>query len=356
MQKPTFYFFEFRTATRFHISRKLLSLGWEKSHLPREATFGDHNLTLNDEISKHFEYKHLLAQLVDKYCPDIMPITYWVNDHNYKEVFAKIIYDHYMVNNQYGQNVKNLKWILKPSMLNNGDQIKLFNNIEELKKYYASAKRLGGDHVCQQYLPNPDLILSRKYTFRVSAVLTNYAGVFFYKQGYINISGYPFNLDDGFIMRKAHITNYVLDGEFANIEQRSTQTINNFEQIYQQMCSIVIATLKALLKEFPNFLKPQKTKIFEIFGFDFILDQNGKIWLLEINQSPDAPTFENNCLDDLLWKGFWQDIIDDFVLPIGLKVLPKNNYSHFTQLLSKNECYSPWRNVLRIPFSFFKKS
>jgi tubulin--tyrosine ligase len=339
-----FHFFSSRLATRFHIARRLLAKGWQETSQIAQASFADTNLTLNDEISKYLEYKHLLAALVAKNCPDIMPITYHVNDENYQTVFAKMIFDHYMINNIYQKEIKDLKWILKPSMLNNGDNIFLFNNIEELKAHYATISRLGGDHVIQRYISDPDLIGGRKYTFRVAAVITNYAGVFLYKQGYINISGYPFDLNDGFKNKKVHITNYVIDGEFAHIEQRATQTIEDFSEIYQQMCAIVLATMQGLLKKAPGFLQPQKKQAFEIFGFDFMRDQKGKIWLIEINQAPDAPTFEENKLDNILWDVFWQDIIDDFVLPIALKVPPKRQYAHFTQILTSSQCYCSWRH------------
>ncbi len=338
-----FHFYSSRMATKFHIARRLLASGWEEAPQPEHALFTDKNLTLNDEISKQVEYKHLLAALVAKSCFDVMPITYNVNDQNFEQVFAKMIYEHYL--GGQSQKFNELKWILKPSMLNNGDNIFLFNNVDELKAHYANPKRLGGDHVIQQYITNPDLIDGRKYTFRVSGVFTNYAGVFLNKQGYINISAHPFQLNDGFRNKKVHITNYVLDGEFAHIEQRSTQTLNNFPAIYQQMCTIVTQVLKALLKSFPDYLKPQATKIFEIFGFDFMLDNNGKVWLIEINQAPDAPTFEENALDKILWDVFWQDIIDEFVLPIALNSKPKHDYARFTQLLNQSECYSPLRSL-----------
>lgn len=342
----SFYFFSSRTAIRFHIARQLLARGWQETLQPKEAVFSDDNLTLNDEISKNLEYKHLLAQLMSRYCPNRMPLSYWLNDENCTQVFAKMMYDHYLINNQMVDNVPGLKWILKPSMLNNGDQIHLFNNVAEIKKHYASAKRLGGDHVLQRYVPDPDLILDRKYTLRIAAVLTNYAGVFLYNQGYVNISAFPFSLEDGFKNRKAHITNYVLDGEFAHIEQRSTQRLTDFDSIFQQMTQIISCVIKGLLKESPHYLAPAQHKVFEIFGFDFIKDQQGKVWLLEINQGPDAPTFEENMLDDILWNKFWQDIIEDFVLPIALNTEPKNHYKHFKQVLSAKECYPAWRKYI----------
>lgn len=332
MNTPTFHFFSYRTAIRFHLTKRLIQLGWEKAPSAQEAHFSDHNLSLNDEVSQHLEYKHLLAQLVAKHCPSIMPLTYWVDEDNYQQVLAKIMYQHYL-----DQQHPIKLWVLKPSLLNNGDQIKVVN-FEQLKQHYQQPNRLGGPHVIQQYIESA-LIDNRKYTFRMPVVLTNYAGVFIYKQGYINISACPFDLYSP--DRKVHITNYVLDGEFANIEQRSTQTIAGFDDIYKQMQRIVSLITQAILKIAPRYLRG-RLKIFEIFGFDFMLDAHHKLWLLEINQGPDSPTFEYNCLDEVLWEPFWQDIIDDFVLPIGLNTPPNNHYANFSLVWKKR----PWLHFL----------
>src|SRR5204863_7155118 len=98
--------------------------------------------------------------------------------------------------------------------------------------------------------------------------------------------------------------------------------------------------MKALIKKEPAYLKPQKVQQFEILGCDFMADASGKLWLLEINQGPDAPTFEDNHLKATLWDRFWQDMVDEFAIPCALKILPKNNYAHFTQILTPNESYS----------------
>jgi len=342
---PTFYFFNDRTAIRFHISRGLLSRGWQCVGSEKAACFSDRHLTLNDAITIHLEYKHLLAQLVAQYCPSIMPLTYCIDDTNYSEVFAKIIYENYLQDGHYVTPIKNLSWILKPALLNNGDHIKLFNAIETLKQYYASPHRLGGAHVVQRYLSEPALIDNRKYTFRMPVIVTNYAGIFLYNQGYVNICALPFKADD-FADRKAHISNYVLDGQLSHIEQRSTQSLENFDAIVAQMKSIVTKVMQALLKKYPAYLQPKSHKSFEIFGFDFMQDAKGKLWLLEINQGPDAPTFEENALLEILWKPFWKDILGDFVEPVALGSMPLTQYKNFTQVLDAKKCYSVWDNVL----------
>lgn len=331
VDNPTFYFFSYRTAIRYHLSKRLALRGWKEAANEESATLKDENLTLNDDVSKHFEYKHLLANLIQKHCPEVMPATYWINDENYSDVLAKANYEHYYSEGKFHSQKPNVKWILKPSTQNNGDNIKLFDSIEEVRQYYAQPHRLGGDHVLQQYLSEPDLIDGRKYTFRLPVVLSNFAGAFIYREGYVNISGVPFDLSEGLKIRKMHITNYVLDGVLSNIEQRSTHTLPNFDNTFLQMQEIVTQCVRALLKEYPSYLQGSP-KRFEIFGFDFAMDKHNRVWLLEINQGPDAPTFEENPMNAILWEKFWQNIIDDFVIPSTLETPPKNNYRDFAKL------------------------
>jgi hypothetical protein len=346
MASHTFYFFSYVPAIRFHISQRLLKRGWVEGQNAQSAKLGDRHLSLNDEITKNLEYKHLLAELVADYKPPIMPMSYTINDDNCQQVFAQIIFEHYLHHHQYQSRIPGLEWILKPSMLNNGDQIKLFNNIEDIKKHYYNTSRLGGDHVLQQYIHRPALIEGKKFTYRLHVVATNYAGVFLYDQGYINMSALPFSHVDDFKNRKMHITNYVLDGELSHITQRSTNELPDFQETYQQMVDIVKKVMKALVKKEPSYFKPQKFHKFEIFGFDFMADETGKLWLLEINQGPDAPTFEENHLNPILWERFWQDIIDDFAIPVALNTPPKSGYAHFKQILTKGQSYSICRNVI----------
>lgn len=341
----TYHFNTYHTATRFHYARELDKRGWDKTDL-ETADFCEKNLTLNDEIAKHFEYKHLLAELLQAAKVDFFPLSYSINDNNYSQVLSKITLKHYMINNVYHENVKDLKWILKPATLNNGDDIILFDNVEGLKKHFKSNNRLGGDHIIQRYVQNPSLYQGRKYTYRVWAIFTNCMGIYLYKQGYANVSAHQYNLEDGFKNRKIHITNYVLDGEMAYIDQFLADELPKFNNVYQQMFEIVKQCAKILLTKYPGFLKPTQHNVIEFFGFDFVLDDTGKLWLLEINQSPDCPIEHDENMMPKMWYPFWERIVDAFVLPMSTGIAPKNLEQFFTPVLSKRECYQVWRYLL----------
>jgi len=342
-----FHFNCYESAIRYHITRVLELKGWQKEK--KNPQFSDQNLSLDDDASVHFEYKHLLAQLIKNIQPSFMPITYCLNDSTASSVLSQVVLDHYLHDNRYHKEIDWLKWLLKPSMLNNGDNIILFNNVDEIRQHYWEPNRMGGEHVLQQYISNPALYNGKKYTFRIFAALTNYAGVYLYNEGYANISAHNFNLDDRLVNRKTHITNYILDGELANIEQRLASEVCDFKLVYPQMKTIVELTVKQLLSHFPQYLKPQDTKKVELFGYDFILDDNGKLWLLEINQGPDCPMIADHVLNKSLWYPFWEEVVDKFVLPIAKSETDINiEGSHFQKVLDRKQCYSRFRDWLYI--------
>lgn len=340
-----FHFNTYHTATRLHLARELKLRGWFASE-SEGALLGEQNLHINDNVAEYFEHKDKLAQLLQPAKVSFFPKTYPIDDHNYQQVLADITLQHYMRDQKYQKNVTDLAWILKPAMLNNGDDIKLFHNVEELKTYYRTSNRLGGPHVIQQYITNPAFINQRKATYRFWVVVTNFMGVYVAKQGYVNISELPYEGTAHFSERRMHITNYVLDGKLANIEQRLATDCPDFEAVYSQVTTIVRRCLQLLIRKFPGYLQPSNTNVVELFGFDFTMDDKGQCWLLEINQSPDCPIDETHPLMPSLWLPFWSHIVDYFILPCcGLAAKPDRD-QHFHTALSNQEAYSVTKAVL----------
>lgn len=153
--------------------------------------------------------------------------------------------------------------------------------------------------VIQKYIEKPLLLNSRKFDIRVWALVTHNMDVYFFKEGYLRTSSEEFSLgdvDNYFI----HLTNNAVQkysnnyGQFENGNQLSFPWFQKYlEDIYpnfdfkvgilSRIKDLIYTSLNAVRKK----LNPNERKhCFEIFGYDFILDETLKVWLIEVNTNP----------------------------------------------------------------------
>ncbi|KAL4443142.1 hypothetical protein ABPG74_002209 [Tetrahymena malaccensis] len=175
--------------------------------------------------------------------------------------------------------------------------------------------------VIQKYIEKPLLINKRKFDIRVWALVTQNLDVYFFREGYMRLSSSEFStderqLDNLFI----HLTNNAIQkysdnyGQFENGNMWSFQQLWEFlEANYQNNSSTQTSTTnnssneekmpqKFFKKKIVSKIKDiiwltfcsVKKKInqndrkfcFEIFGFDFLIDEELNSWLIEVNTNP----------------------------------------------------------------------
>lgn len=312
-----FYLPDKGSPTAYNLGVHLQALGWQPTHSPQQADFGEANLDFHEAAACCLEYKHLLAQLVAQACPQVMPVTWCINDHNWPQILGKLAEDFYRKDLQYHDQLDNLAWILKPALLNNGQSIQIFQSLNKLAQHFASPRRLGGEHVLQQYISNPHLLRDhRKYSIRHFMVLTNFAGAFLYPQGYFNVSMHPYDVNN-FIDLKSHLTNEHLYGNEPNVIQIPTARFELHNSLYPQIKVILVELVRALQQRFPQAFVPEKQRTIALFGMDFMVDASGRVWLLEANHGPCFPVNDDHTLQTYLYQDFWQAVVDGFVLPIA---------------------------------------
>ncbi|KTD02310.1 hypothetical protein [Legionella feeleii] len=314
-----YYFFltETQSPTQYNLCRYLQEQGWSSSHLEEQADFGEGNLHFNLQAAEQLEFKHRLAELVHKFCSAVMPLTYCINDQNWPSVLQDIADKYYRHGWQYLDQIDNLVWILKPALLNNGKEIKIFQKLSELERHFLSNKRLGGEQVLQRYLTEPHLLRDRhKYSIRMFVVLTNYAGVYLYPQGYFNVALHPFE-PKNFIDLRPHLTNEHLSHEEANVVQIPAQRFATFTVFYPLIKSILAEIMRGLQQLYPQAFVCDKRRELAIFGFDFMVDKDQRLWLLEANHGPCFPIDDEHPLQKYLYYDFWQAFIASFVMPIA---------------------------------------
>ena len=177
----TYYFVEAALPTPYNLSKQLQLRGY---CVDPPGQLNDSHIQLDEPACRCLEYKHLLSQLTQQHCPEVMPKTWHLHDYNVEEVCQAI--------SDLQVPTEDKVWILKPSMLNNGQGIQLFSSVQALQANYASPHRYGGDHVLQQYIVHPHCLQGHKYTVRLFVVITNNRGIFLYRQGYFNVARTPY--------------------------------------------------------------------------------------------------------------------------------------------------------------------
>jgi len=215
-------------------------------------------------------------------------------------------------------------WLLKPTDYNRGQGINLFNKLSTLDHYLkcfekgadpASTKQdsssgvksptslnLVKTHrfVVQKYVEKPLLIEGRKFDARVWALVDHELNLYFFKESYLRLSSEDFNLDETQILDKyVHLTNNAVQKygkNYGKHENGNIISLNDLEKyIPEDKPEITVAGIKQRIKEIIKMtMESVKTKLnangrkfcFEVFGYDFILDVDFNVWVIEVNSNP----------------------------------------------------------------------
>lgn len=253
--------------TFYNLCRYLKEQGWHPTRFNWRCHFGEKNLQFHSHAAEQLEFKHLLAQLVVRYCPQVMPVTYCINEQNWLSVLNRIANQYYIKEDRLYDQLDNLLWILKPALINNGQKIKIFQQLNQIEQHYLNQNRLGGEHVLQHYINRPHLLKGHKYSVRLFVIVTNYSGAYLYPQGYFNVALQPYQ-SHNFNDLSSHLTNEHLNNQEPNVIQIPTQRFDFFSLLYPKMQSIVTAVINGLQQLHPAAFDCKKRRTFAIFGFD----------------------------------------------------------------------------------------
>lgn len=205
-------------------------------------------------------------------------------------------------------------WICKPADQSRGRGIFLFRELNDLTYNCAT--------VVQKYIPNPLLISGYKFDLRLYVLVTSFNPfcVYIYHEGLVRFSTEKFDLtstDNVF----SHLTNTSINkfGPSYSTEKDRvgvgckwslSQLRIYFHQhsvddrlLWHKISSIIVLTLLMQAPEVPR----NRSNCFELFGFDVLIDENMKPWLLEVNFSP---SLGNDCpLDVTIKKPMLNDLM-----------------------------------------------
>lgn len=217
-------------------------------------------------------------------------------------------------------------WIMKPIAKSQGKGIFLFKKLKDITDWKKGEyqrepdpnKEIPETYVVQRYIENPYLIGGRKFDIRVYVLVTSYIPlkVWLYRGGFARFSNTRFSLDsidDTYV----HLTNVAVQKTAPDYDPEkgckwSTQQLRKYlvakhgmeavEKMFRLMDDIFIKTLQSVQKIIIN-----DKRCFEMYGYDILLDNDLKPWLIEINASPSLTASSNDdynlkfgLLDDVL--------------------------------------------------------
>ncbi|XP_005485265.2 tubulin monoglutamylase TTLL4 isoform X1 [Zonotrichia albicollis] len=224
------------------------------------------------------------------------------------------------------------KWIVKPPASARGNGIQVIHKWSQLPKRRPL--------LVQRYLQKPYLIGGKKFDLRLYVYVTCYdpLRVYLFKEGLVRFASCRYSSSVESLGNKfIHLTNYSVNKKNAAYKPNSDETACqghkwalkalwgyltqkgvNCEAIWEKIKDIVIKTIIASEPYVNSLVKMYVRRPYcchELFGFDIMLDENLKPWILEVNISPSLHS--NSPLDVSIKGQMIRDLLNlaGFVLP-----------------------------------------
>ncbi|KAL8566330.1 putative tubulin polyglutamylase ttll9 [Nucella lapillus] len=219
-------------------------------------------------------------------------------------------------------------WIMKPAAKSQGRGIFLFRKLKDITDWKKgeyqplqdpNAKDMPELYVVQRYIENPYLIGGRKFDIRVYVLVMSFNPLkaWMYRGGFARFSNTRFSLDsieDNYV----HLTNVAIQKTAPDYDPEkgckwSTQQLRMYlcarhgtdkvKKLFQDVDNIIIRSLQSVQKIIIN-----DKHCFEMYGYDILLDDELKPWLIEINASPSLTASGKEDYD--LKSGLLHDVLN----------------------------------------------
>ena len=291
----------------FYLNSDILNLGFKtKFFIPKNFYIGK-NLWLVKAINMNRGRYIQICNSIEKVNSAIKNF-YSGNNTNKSEFDKKSIEFHRKYN---GSIISHRKYKLRSynkDIFQNKITLSLEDNNEKNEELNNNNKNTMRKVLLQKYLENPLLYNGRKFDMRIWVLLNHEMNVYFFKEGHLKATSEKYNIksNDLFI----HLTNYSV--------QKYNIHFSEFE--YGNEISF---------QQFQYFLdkKMENENCFELFGYDFIFDNDFNPFLLEINTNPGLE--ESSPLINMLIPRMIDDLFRLTIDKIFLPDYENNNVNNY---------------------------
>ncbi|CAO1430212.1 unnamed protein product [Diamesa serratosioi] len=237
--------------------------------------------------------------------------------------------DYNMFVEEYRKNTQST-WIMKPCGKSQGAGIFLINKLSKLKRWSREKTSfhpaIGKEsYVISRYIDNPLLIGGKKFDLRLYVLVTSFRPLkaYLFKLGFCRFCTVKYDtsvneIDNMYV----HLTNVSVQkhgGEYNNLHggKWSVQNLKLYlegtrgkqvtEKLFGGINWLIVHSLKAVQP-----VMASDRHCFECYGYDIIIDNNLKAWLVEVNASP---SLTSTTVNDRILKYKLIDNILSLVLP-----------------------------------------
>ncbi|XP_039312801.1 tubulin polyglutamylase TTLL5 isoform X3 [Solenopsis invicta] len=195
-------------------------------------------------------------------------------------------------------------WIVKPKASSRGRGIYIVNNPEKILTDESV--------IVAQYINNPLLVDGHKCDLRLYVAVTNYDPllIYLYEEGLVRFAAVKYDSRSQYIWNPCmHLCNYsinkfhvdyvksedpdaedvghkwTLSALLRHLRSMGQDTASLMQRIEDIIIKSIIATASGIVSGLKQFVKYPET-CFELFGFDILIDDTLKPWLLEVNLTP----------------------------------------------------------------------
>uniref|UniRef100_T1JLI3 Polyglutamylase complex subunit TTLL1 n=1 Tax=Strigamia maritima TaxID=126957 RepID=T1JLI3_STRMM len=249
-------------------------------------------------------------------------------------------------------------WIMKPSAKSQGIGIFLINKLSQLKRwsrdmrapkenaqYQMPALNRCETYVISRYIENPLLIGGKKFDLRLYVLVTSFHPLKCYvsRLGFCRFCSANYG-DADHVDVFAHLTNVAIQkhGEEYNSLHGGKWNVDNFKlylestrgsevtrKLFDNIHWLLVHSLKSVSRVIIN-----ERHCFECYGYDVIIDNQLKPWLVEANASPSlgATTTHDRILKSKLIADILDIIIPDNRQPDIRRATVPKKLGHFDLL------------------------
>uniref|UniRef100_A0A7S0EH49 Tubulin--tyrosine ligase-like protein 9 n=1 Tax=Hanusia phi TaxID=3032 RepID=A0A7S0EH49_9CRYP len=243
--------------------------------------------------------RHVQTRSAERF-PSSYPPDYDNLASRARAVLARISHHHPQSKMNVGENI----WIVKPAGKSRGRGIELKRSLSEILSFATHCKGASSLNsqrwIVQKYVENPLLINNRKFDIRQWVLVTDWnpLTVWFYDECYLRFALSDYN-SDALTDRFSHLCNNCVQKESSDFEEKRDEsmwdldafrgwlTSTGQETVWQEQVLPQLQSISTWAVMCAQDLLENRKGSSELFGYDFLIDRDFHIWLIEINSSPD---------------------------------------------------------------------